>query len=106
MGAGDLDRGDGMTKATGRRPGHRAETHWPFAPLVAVLDPSTDEELALRFGVSTRCIHRWSAEGVPDTAADLLAIRCGLVAELVWPSFLRDRTGRIFDSLRAEMVAS
>ncbi len=93
-------------KPTGRPAGHQAEVRWPLAPLVAALDPSTDEELALRFGVSTRCVHRWDRDGVPDSTADVLAIRVGLVAEMVWEGWTKDRVGHLFDELRAQMAVT
>ena len=64
---------------------HIGERRFPMSALVAAAKVDSVVELARRFGVARRQMHRYVAGGgVPECAVDRLAVACGLHPGEVW----------------------
>ena len=64
----------------------RNERKLPLAPLLAMTGANYPE-LADASGYATKSIAGWAQKGVPMSAADWLACRCGFHPCNVWPEF-------------------
>ena len=64
----------------------RHERRLPLAPLLEATGYSYPE-LAERSGYTANSISTWNLKGVPMSAADWLACRCGYHPLNIWPDF-------------------
>jgi len=60
---------------------------WPVEPLFRAAGTDQFLELAMFTGFSTRTIHRWIHNGIPDAHADMAAIALGLHPMSIWPNY-------------------
>lgn len=66
-----------------RKGGPTTQRRYPYDPLARFL-AKTQTEMAAEIGVTRETVHRWKVTGVPEYAADALAIRLGLHPSIIW----------------------